>query len=104
MLDCRTKRSPMFPVTCVHVDDRTAKLRLLFVDPSGRGSGIGRRLVEECIAFAKSVGYEEIVQWTQSVLIAARATYKRLGFELADAEMNHSFGQDLISETWRLAL
>ena len=91
-------------VMCVRVDDQIAKLRLLFVDPAGRGRGIGRTLVEECIAFARSAGYARLVLWTQSNLTAARNTYMKLGFVLESSEANHSFGQNLVSETWCLEL
>jgi DNA-binding MarR family transcriptional regulator/predicted GNAT family acetyltransferase len=91
-------------VFCVRKDDSTAKLRLLLVEPWARGSGIGRALVAECVDFAKRNGYTEMVLWTQSILVEARRIYQRAGFELAGSQPHHSFGHDLVGETWRLAL
>jgi DNA-binding MarR family transcriptional regulator/GNAT superfamily N-acetyltransferase len=82
-----------------------AKLRLLLVEPSARGLGLGRRLVEECIAFARSAGYRKITLWTQSELKAARAIYKQAGFECVSRKKNRSFGKDgLVAEIWDLKL
>lgn len=82
-----------------HSDD-TAKIRLLLIDPAGRGLGIGKRLVDECIAFARSCGYRKITLWTQSMLLAARGIYQNAGFKHVATEPHHSFGHDLIGETW----
>ena len=82
----------------------TAKLRLLIVEPAARGRGLGRRLVEECIAFARAKGYRKLALWTQSNLAAARAIYKRCGFRLVRKERHSSFGADLVGEFWQLAL
>ena len=82
----------------------TAKLRLLIVEPAARGRGLGRRLVEECIAFARANGYRRLELWTQSNLAAARAIYKRCGFRLVRKERHSSFGADLVGEFWQLAL
>ena len=82
----------------------TAKLRLLIVEPAARGRGLGRRLVEECIAFARAKGYRKLALWTQSNLAAARAIYKRCGFRLVRKERHSSFGYDLVGEFWQLAL
>ena len=87
-------------VFCVPADERTAKLRLLLVDPEARGTGIGNRLVAECLDFAKAAGYEAITLWTNDVLAAARRIYQSHGFELVAEEPHHSFGHDLVGQTW----
>lgn len=81
-----------------------AKLRLFLVEPKARGLGIGTRLVDECVQFARSVGYRQIVLWTQSELSAARRIYERAGFRLVAEEPHHSWGRDLVAETWQLEL
>ena len=81
-----------------------AKLRLLIVQPEARGLGLGGRLTDECIAFARAAGYRRIALWTQSNLVAARAIYASRGFALKASEANEAFGQSLVSETWERAL
>jgi DNA-binding MarR family transcriptional regulator/GNAT superfamily N-acetyltransferase len=81
-----------------------AQLRLLLVDPAARGTGLGKRLVEECIAFARSAGYRKLVLWTQSELAAARGIYQKAGFRLVGREKHHSFGKSLTGEYWALRL
>lgn len=91
-------------VFVVRQSDEVAKLRLLLIDPAGRGIGLGKRLVHECISFARARGYRKMTLWTQSILLAARAIYAKAGFVRVAVEPHRSFGHELVGETWELDL
>ena len=91
-------------VFLVQKSKTVGQLRLMYVEPKARGLGIGSRLVEECLRFARQVGYRKVVLWTNSVLLAARHIYEKAGFRLIHSEPHRSFGRDLVGETWELTL
>jgi GNAT superfamily N-acetyltransferase len=81
-----------------------ARLRLLLVDPKARGLGLGVKLVDECVRFARAKGYAKVTLWTHSVLAAARHVYEGAGFKLTSSEPRHSWGKDVVAEFWDLEL
>ncbi|HZC39138.1 MAG TPA: GNAT family N-acetyltransferase [Streptosporangiaceae bacterium] len=91
-------------VFCVTADEATAQLRILLLHPSARGQGLGARLVDECLAFARRAGYQRMRLWTNHPLAAARHVYLSRGFTLAEEEPHHSYGADLIGQIYELAL
>jgi DNA-binding MarR family transcriptional regulator/GNAT superfamily N-acetyltransferase len=95
---------PVGSIFLVKGSDEAAKLRLLLLEKKARGLGIGRALTEQCIRFARETGYTSITLWTQSILLAARGIYQRAGFRRIAEEPHHSFGVDLLGETWEMKL
>ncbi|MFE9746590.1 GNAT family N-acetyltransferase [Saccharothrix saharensis] len=95
---------PVGSVFCMRVDDRTAKLRLLLVEPAARGLGIGARLVDECLRFARRAGYARVVLWTVAGLAASRHIYEKVGFRLDTSTPERLFGRDVEAQTWSLDL
>ncbi len=100
----RVDEEPVGSVFCVAASKRTARLRLLLVEPHARGRRIGTLLVDRCIRFATEAGYEELVLWTMDVLVHARAIYEAAGFELTGSAPHRMFGPELVGQDWRLDL
>jgi DNA-binding MarR family transcriptional regulator/GNAT superfamily N-acetyltransferase len=95
---------PSGSVVCVDAGEGVAKLRLLLVEPSARGLGLGRRLVERCVTFARAAGYAELTLWTNDVLTSARRIYEAVGFRLEAEEAHTLFGPRVVGQDWRLTL
>lgn len=91
-------------VMLVKDSDEVARIRLLLVDPKARGLGLGKRLTDECVQFARAAGYRKITLWTHSILTAARHTYQKAGFTLTSSEQRHTWGKDVVAEFWDLEL
>jgi ribosomal protein S18 acetylase RimI-like enzyme len=91
-------------VFVVEKEPGIAQLRMLYVEPEARGAGLGRRLVDECIAFARAKDYRRLELWTNDILVAARRIYETADFTLVSEEKHHSFGRDLTGQTWALEL
>jgi len=91
-------------VFCIAAGDQTAQLRMLLVDPAARGHGVGARLVDECLDFAREAGYKRVKLWTNHPLVAARRIYLARGFRLAEEEPHRSYGADLVGQVYELDL
>jgi DNA-binding MarR family transcriptional regulator/GNAT superfamily N-acetyltransferase len=95
---------PVGSAFLVRDSDEVARLRLLIVDPVARGRGLGKRMTQECIGFAREAGYRRLTLWTHSVLTAARHIYDQAGFKMVGQGRHASFGKELVDETWELTL
>lgn len=95
---------PVGSVHCMRLDDETAKLRMLIVDPAARGHGVGGMLVDACMGFAREAGYRRMSLWTNDILTAARKIYVSRGWRMTAAEPVSQFGQAMVSETWEVEL
>jgi DNA-binding MarR family transcriptional regulator/N-acetylglutamate synthase-like GNAT family acetyltransferase len=95
---------PVGCIFCVKKEEKVAQLRLLLVEPRARGTGIGTRLVDECMRFARRAGYTEMMLWTNDVLVDARRIYERFGFKLVEEEPHESFGHNLVGQNWSVRL
>jgi DNA-binding MarR family transcriptional regulator/GNAT superfamily N-acetyltransferase len=91
-------------IFCVKKSEKIAQLRILLVEPHARGAGVGTRLVDECLRFARGAGYIEMMLWTNDILVDARRIYERFGFKLIEEERHHSFGKDLVGQNWAVTL
>ncbi|MCE8554932.1 GNAT family N-acetyltransferase [Ruegeria pomeroyi] len=91
-------------IFCVRLDDTTAKLRLFLLVPEARGRGLGRRLIDTCMGFARSKGYVQMQLWTHESHRAACALYAATGWQLVDSKPVHSFGVDLVEQSWKITL
>lgn len=91
-------------VFCLENDENTAQLRILLVDPAARGNGLGSRLVQQCVEFARWAGYRRMILWTNHPLVSAARIYLSEGFTLGAEEQHHSFGVDLVGQTYELDL
>jgi GNAT superfamily N-acetyltransferase len=87
-------------VLCVAADAQTARLRILLVHPTFRGHGLGARLVDTCLDWARSAGFLRMTLWTNDILASARHIYQAAGFQLVDSQPHHSFGHDLVGQNW----
>jgi GNAT superfamily N-acetyltransferase len=91
-------------IMLVKDSEDVARIRLLLVDPKGRGLGLGTKLVDECVKFARVTGYKKITLWTHSILTAARHVYQQAGFTLTSSEKKRSWSKDVVAEYWDLDL
>ncbi|WP_170422037.1 GNAT family N-acetyltransferase [Ruegeria arenilitoris] len=91
-------------IFCVALDDHTAKLRLFLLLPEARGQGLGKRLLQTCMAFARSAGYREMALWTHESHRAACGLYRASGWQLTGSKKVHSFGVDLVEQSWKIRL